>query len=97
MSDHTNPCRDDGISLVEILVGVAIFGLLMSSLSFAIITIVRQNTNTTGRLNNARSEESVGVWMPADLASAQTVSLLPAHLLASRTVRSAWTSAVRTH
>ena len=63
--------RDDGSSLPELLIGIVLTGLIVSVLSVALITILRQNDNTEGRLNNARSEGNVGFYMPADLASAQ--------------------------
>lgn len=62
--------RDDGMTLPELLVGVALMGLVMAALSSAVIVILRQTDNTDGRLNNARSETGIGLWMPADLASA---------------------------
>jgi hypothetical protein len=39
--------------------------------------IIDQSTNTDGRLNNSRSEQQVGLWVPADLASAEKVSTAP--------------------
>ena len=40
----------------------------------ATTVILRQADNSEGRINNARSEQSVGLWMPADLASAEVVN-----------------------
>jgi len=61
---------DDGVTLPELLVGVALMGMVMAALSSAVIVVLKQTDNTGGRLNNARSENSIGIWMPADLASA---------------------------
>ncbi|HRE01314.1 MAG TPA: hypothetical protein PLV68_08435, partial [Ilumatobacteraceae bacterium] len=56
---------DAGVTLPELLVGI-----VMAAISSAIIVVVRQVDNTEGRLNNARSENQVSLWMPGDLASA---------------------------
>ena len=70
--------RDSGMTLPELLISVALTGILIASLSMSITVIYRQSDNTSGRTNNARSEQNVNVWMPADLASAESVSTDPA-------------------
>lgn len=87
MTDHDTPTaversprgrrRDAGSTLPELLITVMLLGLIVTSLASAVIVIVRQQDNTTGRLNVARSETNVGLWLPADLASAQDVDLTP--------------------
>ena len=64
--------RDRGVALPEVLIGVVMTGLLTASLSFALVVVLRQSDNSEGRLNNARSENGVGTWLPADLASANS-------------------------
>ena len=65
---------DAGMTLPEVLISMTLTGLLVASLAMAITVISRQGDNTSGRLNNARSEQNVGIWMPSDLASAEVVS-----------------------
>ncbi|MBK5331891.1 MAG: VWA domain-containing protein [Ilumatobacteraceae bacterium] len=66
------------MTLPELLISVALTGILIASLSMSITVIYRQSDNTSGRANNARSEQNVNIWMPADLASAESVSTDPA-------------------
>ena len=73
MTSEERRARDAGVTLPELLIGVLLLGLIMATLSAVVIVIVKQQDNTTGRLNNARSEQQVGIWMPADLASAESV------------------------
>lgn len=62
--------RDDGLTLIELLVSITLTGLVIASLSGAIIVILRQQSDSGGRLNNARAENGAGLWIPGDLASA---------------------------
>jgi hypothetical protein len=50
-----------------------LLGLVTASLSAAVIVMIRQQDNSEGRLNVARAEASLGLWLPSDLASADTV------------------------
>ena len=70
MSDNERGKRDSGMVLPELLIGVVLTGMLVSVLAFCLIAVLRQSDNSKGRLNNARSEVGVGLWMPSDLASA---------------------------
>jgi prepilin-type N-terminal cleavage/methylation domain-containing protein len=65
---------DRGMTLPEVLISVTLTALLIAALSMSITVVLRQSDNTTGRVNNARSEQSVSLWMPSDLASADSVS-----------------------
>ncbi|MCB0999322.1 MAG: VWA domain-containing protein [Acidimicrobiales bacterium] len=67
--------RDAGLTLVELIVTVMLLGLVVSSLTAAVIVMVREQDNSAGRLNVARSETSVATWLPGDLASAETVDV----------------------
>jgi len=68
---------DKGMTLPELLISVAITGLIVSTLGMATTVILRQSDNSGGRANNARSEQNINLWMPTDLASAETVDKLP--------------------
>lgn len=63
------------MTLPEVLISVVLTALLVTALAMSISVVLRQSDNTTGRVNNARSEQSVSLWMPADLASAEAVSV----------------------
>ena len=69
--------RDAGITLPELLIAVTITFTLTAAMAMATTVILRQSDNSKGRLNNARSEQNVGLWMPADLASAEDVNTSP--------------------
>lgn len=64
---------DVGMTLPEVLVSVTVTGMLVAAMATATTVVLRQSDNSRGRINNARSEQSVGIWMPADLASAENV------------------------
>lgn len=57
------------MTLTELLVSVSLMGIIAVALSAAITVTYRQMSSTEGRINVARSEQSVGTWLPADLAS----------------------------
>ena len=69
--------RDAGMTLPELLVAMVVLGMIITVLSSAIIVTIRQSDNTEGRLNVARSEQTIGMWIPADLSSASTVDTSP--------------------
>jgi prepilin-type N-terminal cleavage/methylation domain-containing protein len=69
---------DAGMTLPELLVAVMVTGVLVTAMATATSVMIDQSTNTKGRLNNSRSEQQVGLWVPADLASAENVSTDPA-------------------
>ncbi|MEO5724852.1 MAG: VWA domain-containing protein [Ilumatobacteraceae bacterium] len=69
--------RDSGMTLPEVLISITLMGVVMAALSAAIVVTLRQQDNSTGRLNNARSTQNVNLWMPTDLASADKVNVLP--------------------
>lgn len=70
--------RDRGMTLPELLIAVTISALLAGVLASSLIVTLRQHDNTEGRLNVARAEQNVSMWMPADLASAEAVDTDPA-------------------
>jgi len=65
------------MTLPEVLIAVMVTGVLVAAMATATQVVLRQSDNTAGRVNNARSEQSVGIWMPADLASAEEVDTSP--------------------
>ena len=78
-SNRADSRRDQGFTLPELLITIAILGTITAVLAAAIVTTIRQQSSTEGRLNIARAEQSVDTWLPADIASADptTVSADP--------------------
>jgi hypothetical protein len=72
MSDKPRT-RDSGMTLPEVLISVVMTAILVAALSMSITVVLRQSDNTTGRVNNARSEQNVSLFLPSDLASADSV------------------------
>jgi hypothetical protein len=68
---------DRGVSLVELLVAVVVTGAVMASLAGLTMVIFRQQGGTGSRLDLARAEQSLGMWLPNDLASAASVDSSP--------------------
>lgn len=68
---------DGGMTLVEVVVSLAIIGIVTLAISGVVVATLRQQDNTEGRLNVARAEQSIGMWFPADLASADTIDTSP--------------------
>lgn len=73
-SDPNRRHRDEGVTLIELLVGIVLMGLLTTALCGGLVVILRQSSNTNGRLNNSRSEQAVDTYLPTDLASAAKVT-----------------------
>lgn len=69
---------DAGMMLPELLVGTVVMVLIMGVISAAMVVTLRQHDNTRGRLAVARTEQAINTWLPADLASAETVGTDPA-------------------
>ena len=65
------------MTLPEVLVAVVLVGMIVSVLATAVSVIFRQSDNTEGRLNVARVEQSLGLWLPGDLASAASSDTNP--------------------
>ncbi len=70
MSRYPSTQRDPGMTLPEVLISVVVIGLLATVLGAAITTVLRTERGAEGRLNVARAEQNVALWLPADLSSA---------------------------
>jgi len=64
---HNN---DSGFTLIEVMGAVILLGLIMASITAAVTVVVRQSYASSGRINNAIAEQSLGQWLTPDLASA---------------------------
>lgn len=65
------------MSLIEVLISTAIVGIIGGVIASAIIVIFREVGSSRGRTSVAGAEQSVSLWMPADLSSAETVNTDP--------------------
>ena len=72
-----NDGLDRGFTFVEIVIVTAVIGIMVAVMSTSIMVTMRQQSSTEGRLNVARAEQNIGMWMPADLASAEQVNTDP--------------------
>ena len=78
MREHRRHQRGDrGMTLIELLVSIGVIGLIAVVISAAITVTLRQQLDTEGRIDIARWEQSLGMWLPADLASSSAVDDLP--------------------
>lgn len=69
--------RDAGMTLVELLVSVMLIGAIVTVLAAAVTVVFRQDADTQARLDIARWEQSLAMWLPADLTSAGDVDVDP--------------------
>lgn len=65
------PRRDAGMTLPELLITTMVMGLVLIVLSAGISVTLRQSANTRGRVDVARWEQNLGMWLPDDLTSAR--------------------------
>jgi prepilin-type N-terminal cleavage/methylation domain-containing protein len=68
------PRRDAGMTLPELLISMVVIGLILAVVAGSMVVTLRTQRSTDGRLNVARSEQGVSMWLPTDLASAVTAN-----------------------
>ena len=68
---------DDGFSLVELLIGVSILGVIMATLSAAVILILKAQKPIQSRIAEAKDVAFIQTWLPVDLASATSSDRTP--------------------
>ncbi len=61
--------RDTGATLPELLIVMTMMGIIAAVVGAAITVSFRVATNSEGRVNLARAEQNIDIWLPADLAS----------------------------
>ena len=71
MSSHPTR-RDPGMTLIELLVSVLVIGSIATVLAATLTVTFRQQGDTQGRLDVARWGQSLAMWLPTDIASADT-------------------------
>ena len=69
--------RDRGMTLVELLMTVTILGIIMTSLSAAMIVILRTERPIKDHLSESKDITFLQAWIPNDLASATSRNIEP--------------------
>ncbi|MEQ9164510.1 MAG: type II secretion system protein, partial [Ilumatobacter fluminis] len=59
------------MTLIELLVTIAVLGLIATVIAAAVTVVLRQSPETIARADSARWEQNLGTWLPADLSSAE--------------------------
>lgn len=81
MSIHARPGPDRrgdaGVTLVEMLISVTILGVIMATLSAAVILILKAQRPTEIRIGEAKDIAFIQTWLPVDLASATAADTDP--------------------
>ena len=77
--------RDRGMTLVELLITVTILGVIMTSLSAAMIVVLRSEKPIKDHLSESKDITFLQAWIPNDLASASSRNIDPSHQPSSRT------------
>lgn len=81
------PSRDQGFTLVEVIMVVSILGLLVGVLAAALRVGVHASTEAVGRLDLSRDAELLSHVLGDDLANAATVDTAPATCVAAPLLR----------
>ena len=78
-SDSRTARRDSGMTLPELLVSITILGIVIASITAAIVVVLRNERPTTQRLAESKDISFLQTWIPADLASALTSNTDPTY------------------
>jgi prepilin-type N-terminal cleavage/methylation domain-containing protein len=74
---RVRPTRDAGMTLPELLISIVVLGVVLSVLMAGVSVTLKQGADTSGRLDVARWEQNLGMWLPDDLSSASTITISP--------------------
>jgi prepilin-type N-terminal cleavage/methylation domain-containing protein len=77
--------RDRGMTLVELLITVTILGIIMTSLTAAMIVILRTEQPIKDNLSESKDITFLQAWIPSDLASATSRNIDPLYQPTPRT------------
>jgi prepilin-type N-terminal cleavage/methylation domain-containing protein len=69
--------RDDGFTLVEIVVGMTITGLIVTAMTLAYTTFLRSYPQAVNRVAVSKDVMFVQAWLPIDMASATSIETDP--------------------
>lgn len=65
------------MTLIELLVSIGVIAAIITVLATTLVVTLRQEDSTQARVDVARWEQALALWMPADLSSASTVDDSP--------------------
>jgi prepilin-type N-terminal cleavage/methylation domain-containing protein len=65
---------DQGFTLIELVIAIAILGLVMSAACAAMLTALRSNRETAQRLGTSNDQQYAATFFAEDIASANTVT-----------------------
>jgi len=68
---------DDGVTLVELLIGITILGVIMATLSAAVILILKAQKPIQARIAEAKDIAFLQTYLPVDLSSAISSDTTP--------------------
>jgi prepilin-type N-terminal cleavage/methylation domain-containing protein len=74
-ADRCSATGDEGFTLVELLVSIAILGIIMGAISAAMITFLRTGTYASERDDHSAGAILLSSYLDRDLASADTVAI----------------------
>ena len=66
---------DAGFSLIELLIAVAVTGVLCSAISGGIIVVLRNMDTTSARIADAQDAQNLVTWLPVDVSSAPAANV----------------------
>ena len=65
---------EKGLTLVELLIVIAITGLIAGGITMTIFQVFNMNTRTTNRMTAVRQVQNAGFWVSPDVQMAQNVT-----------------------
>src|SRR5262245_15253474 len=69
--------RDSGFTLVEMIVVIAIFGMIAGVLALTVTVFTRNNGSVSSRITETRDLQNLTNFLPVDVASARTITTTP--------------------
>jgi prepilin-type N-terminal cleavage/methylation domain-containing protein len=67
--DGRRSSRDRGFTLIELLIVISLLGVIMATLSTAIVVILRSTPSTGLRIDDARTLRGMSTWLSFDVTS----------------------------
>ena len=66
--------RDEGFSLIELIIAIGLLGVVFSVLALVMVTAMATNRDTRDRLDETRDEQFVAAYFASDVAGATVVA-----------------------
>jgi prepilin-type N-terminal cleavage/methylation domain-containing protein len=90
---RSRPSGEDGFTLVELMIGMVIVGIIIASIGAALTVGFRTTDSTTERLNESHDAQISSAYLANDVQSASTVSIGGGGSCASATTIASFTYA----